>query len=312
MAINKAMRAVLKALSYSGFEVEAARHLANLKSLDPMKLFYKAIDYQIFNGDYQIPIRIYMPHEDALVRRGTEGNTHPVLLFIHGGGWVTESVENYDRVCARMAQDTDHIVVSVDYRLAPEHRFPTGLEDCYAVAKAVYTNRFILNVDPQEITLVGDSAGGNLAAALSLMARDRGEFLPKRQILIYPAVNNDYSESSPFPSVQENGTDYLLTAKKMCNYLELYQDSPQDRQNPYFAPLMETDYSRQPDTLILTAEYDPLRDEGEEYGRRLEAAGNRVTVHRIADALHGYFALGIKYLHVQESFTLMNEFLKGE
>ena len=116
----------------------------------------------------------------------------------------------------------------------------------------------------------------------------------------------------PYKSVQENGRDYLLTAVKMEDYLKLYESSPEDRMNPYFAPLMEKDLSNMPDTLILTAEFDPLRDEGEEYGRRLKEAGNYVEVHRIPNALHGFFALGIRFLHVQESFEIMNSFLRKE
>lgn len=305
MAINKSMRKVLKALSFDGIEVEASRHLANIKAIDPLKIFHKTINSKVYNGDYEVPVRIYLPGEKIV-----EGL--PVLLFFHGGGWVTESIDNYERICARMASDTNHIVVSVEYRLAPEYKFPTGLMDCYEAAKAIYSNQFVLNVNPDDITLIGDSAGGNLTAALSLMARDRGEFLPKRQILIYPAVNSDYSESSPFASVSENGTDFLLTAGKMRDYIELYAGSEADKKNKYFAPLMETDYHNQPKTLILSAEYDPLRDEGEEYGRRLRDAGNDVEIHRIKDALHGYFALGIKYYHVKESFELMNKFLRED
>ena len=302
MAINHSMKKILKALSFDGIEVEASRHLANLKAIDPMKIFHKTIDYKIYNGDYEVPVRIYLPREKV-----TEDL--PVFLFFHGGGWVTDCIDNYERICARLASATEHIVVSVEYRLAPEHPFPTGFQDCYAVAKAIYTNRFILNVNPEHITLIGDSAGGNLAAAVSLKARDEGIFLPKRQILIYPAVNNDYSEASKFQSVKDCGSDYLLTAGKMRDYIDFYAAKEEDKQNKYFAPLMETDYSNQPDTLILTAEFDPLRDEGEEYGRRLKEAGNYVEVHRIKDALHGYFALGIRYFHVQESFELINQFL---
>ena len=114
-------------------------------------------------------------------------------------GFVTESVESYNRVCWNLAKHTKHVVVSIDYPLAPEHRFPTQIEDCYAVAKAVFTDRSILNTVPEAITIMGDSAGGNLAAAVSLMARDRGEFLPLRQILIYPCVNNNYEENNGFP-----------------------------------------------------------------------------------------------------------------
>ena len=231
------------------------------------------------------------------------------MLFLHGGGWATEHVENYERVCSRMAQATGQTVAAVEYRLAPEHKFPTGLMDCYAVARALYTHP---DTKPEDITLIGDSAGGNLVAALCIMARDRGEFMQKRQILIYPAVNNDYSEKSLFSSVRENGQDYLLTAGKLKDYINLYAGSEEDKLNPYFAPILEKDLSGQPDTLILTSEFDPLRDEGEAYGRRLAEAGNRVEVHRIKDALHGYFALGIRSLHVQESFEYINHFLEGE
>ena len=274
MTINKSMKKVLKALSFDGIEVEAARQLANIKAIDPLKIFHRTIDYKVMNGDHEVPMRLYMPSEEI-------SENLPVFLFFHGGGWVTDSVDNYERICARLA-----------------------------VAKALYTRQFILNVDPDKITLIGDSAGGNLAAAVSLMARDNGEFLPKRQILIYPALFGDYTDNSPFPSVHKYGSDYLLTSGKMRDYIELYASCPEDKENKYFAPLMETDYSHQPDTLVLTAECDPLRDEGEAYAKRLKEAGNRVKLYRIKDALHGYFSLGIKYFHVKESFELINEFLK--
>lgn len=312
MAINKAMKNLLKALSFGGIEVEASRNLANLKSLDPLKIFHKTIDYKVFNGDHEVPLRIYLPDENTLKEEGMGGNTAPVLLFFHGGGWVTESIDNYERICARMAKDTGQIVVSVEYRLAPENKFPDGLLDCYAAAKAIFTNQSILNVSPDKITVIGDSAGGNLTAALSLLARDKGEFMPERQILIYPAVSNDYSENSPFDSIRENGTDYLLTAGKMRDYMSLYMNGPEDLNNPYFAPITAKDLTRQPKTLILTAEYDPLRDEGEEYGRRLLEAGNEVYSYRIKDALHGFFALGIKSYHVQESLEYIRRFLEED
>lgn len=307
--INQTAKKILKALSFDGIEVEASRHLADLKKLDPMKIFYRKIDQKIYNKEYEVPVRIFFPNESSYEKNQT--GFGKVLLFLHGGGWVTESIDNYERICARLADATNQFVVAVEYRLAPEHKFPAGLEDCYAVAKVLFSRQFLLNVDPEDITLIGDSAGGNLAAALSLLARDRGEFLPRRQILVYPATYNDYSENSPFASVKENGTDYLLTAGKMKDYLDLYAGSDADRQNPYFAPYLAKDLRSQPDTLILTAEYDPLRDEGEAYGKRLREAGNRVQVKRIEGALHGFFALGIKHLHVQESFRYINEFLRG-
>ena len=307
--ISKTMRTILHALSYGNIEVEASRRLADIKKLDAMRIFFKTLDTKVYNGNHEVPIRLYFPSEEAMSGEPVEGEKYPVLLFFHGGGWVTESVENYDRVCSRMAQATGHIVMSVEYRLAPEYRFPVPLEDCYAAAKALYTGHLVLPADPDRITIIGDSAGGNLAAAVCLKARDTGDFAPKKQILIYPAVNNCYTKKSPYKSVQENGQDYLLTAVKMEDYLKLYESSTEDRQNPYFAPILAKDLSHMPETLILTAEFDPLRDEGEEYGKRLKKANNYVEIHRIPDALHGYFALGIRFLHVQESFEIMNCFL---
>lgn len=313
MPMNHAARMILKALSFDGIEVEASRHLADLKRLDPMKIFYKTTDEKIYNGEHEVPVRLFFSDEEMKNAYENKILVNPdVLLFFHGGGWVTESIDTYERICARLAGETGHLVAAVEYRLAPEHKFPAGLEDCYAAAKRLFTDYRELRLDPERITLIGDSAGGNLAAAVSLLARDRGDFFPKRQILMYPATYNDYSEASPFPSVKENGSDYLLTAGKMQDYIHLYAGKEADFQNPYFAPYLEENLEDQPDTLILTAEFDPLRDEGEAYGNRLEEAGNQVEMHRIKDALHGYFALGVWHQAVRESLEYIKVFLRRD
>lgn len=312
MAINKAMRAALRFFSYGGIELKSSRRFANLKAVDLKRPLRKTIHSFIKHEEYDIPVRIFMPEDEAIKSKSQAGKHLPMLLFFHGGGWVTESVDTYERVCDMMAKSTGHIVAAVDYRLAPEFRFPTQLYDCYEAARRIYSNDFLIHVDPNEITIMGDSAGGNLAAAVSLLAKEKKEFMPKRQILIYPATNNDYTEHSPFPSVKENGTDFLLTAQKMEDYLNLYQSQPKDRENPLFAPILAEDLTGLPRTLILTAQYDPLRDEGEAFGKRLQEAGNDVTICRIPDALHGFFALGIKHLYVQKSFETINQFLKKE
>lgn len=255
-------------------------------------------------GDHHVPVRIFVPDAGPLGR--------PVLLFFHGGGWVTGNIENYSGVCAALAKATGCLVASVDYRLAPEHKFPSGLNDCYAAAQELLEKPGLLGVERDQITLIGDSAGGNLAAAVSLMARDRGGFLPTRQILIYPAVYSDHTPASPFPSVQENGTDYLLTSKRVEEYLQLYRSKPEDLQNPYLAPLLAGDFSGQPDTLVITAEYDPLRDEGEEYARRLAFAGNRVVLHRMPDALHGFFSLPARFAQVRRAHLYIQQFIAGD
>ena len=305
--MKKAVKAILNVLSYGGIEVESARRLADIKKLDPIRIFLRKLDMEIYNGDYKVPIRLFFPDEKM-----EEHGAKEAILFFHGGGWTTESVETYDRVCARMAQSTGQIVVSVEYRLAPEHRFPTGLEDCYAAAQAMLRGEILPEVTPENVTIMGDSAGGNLAAAVFLMARDKKELLPGKQILIYPAVNSCYTEKSPYKSVKTNGTGYLLTSVKMEDYVILYQRTEEDRKNPYFAPVLAENLQGLPDTLVLTAQYDPLRDEGEDYAKKLKRAGNLVEHHRIKGALHGYFALGIEHLYVQESFQYMNAFLRKE
>lgn len=304
MAINKAMRAALKAITSLDVDVKKSYKMERQVGLLTAKLRGKPADYQMWDqkipcGDHNVPVRIFQPP-------GT--GPFPVLLFFHGGGWVTGGIEKYTGVCAELAKATGHTVASVDYRLAPEYRFPAGLEDCYAVAREFFMEH-ILNVRQEDITLIGDSAGGNLAAVVSLMARDRGEFLPQRQILLYPATFNDYSGTSPFSSVKENGTGYLLTSRRVQSFMELYSSSEDDFYSPYFAPLLAGDLSRQPRTLIISAEYCPLRDEGEYYGMKLQNAGNDVEIYRMKDALHAFLMLPPRFIHVKRAYQVINEFL---
>lgn len=306
MAINKAMQAALKALSYSQPDIKKSypryRQLETItgKRVSP---FYKPWDHQVHLDGRDIPVRLFAPKIQTM---------HTLLLFFHGGGWVCGNIDSYDKTCSRMAHLTGCMVVSVDYRLAPEHKFPQGLEDCYAVAREIYLDADLFNIPPQDIVLIGDSAGGNLAAAVSLMARDRGEFAVARQILIYPATYHDHSPASPFPSVRENADGYLLTSQRVCDYMDLYAAKESDFKNPYFAPLLSPDLSHQPDTLVITAEYDPLRDEGEAYAQALRAAGNRVELHRIRDALHGFLALPPRFSHVKQAYRIIHSFLQKE
>ena len=307
MAINKAMRAALKALSYPEIDIKKnyklVRVAENMSHPPANPLFYKAWDHTVTCNDHEVPVRIFAPQNTLPIPK--------ILLFFHGGGWVSGNIDSYERTCHAMANQTGRIVVSVDYRLAPEYPFPAGLEDCYAVAKEVFLDDTLLGTCADEIALIGDSAGGNLAAAVSLLARDRGEFSPCRQILIYPATYNDHTENSPFESVRSNGTDYLLTSRRVSDYMQLYASMPEDFKNPYFAPLLCKDLSHQPKTLVLSAEYCPLRDEGEAYGQRLRDAGNEVRIVRVKDALHGYFMLPPRFAQVKRSYELINDFLAG-
>lgn len=301
MAINKVVMAALKAISYRDIDVKENykmhRNFVNITRKHYLKPFYKTRDDEIYTDNYKIPVRIFSPEEEG---------SYPCLLFFHGGGWVTGNIDSYNKVCTNMSKLTCHNVISVDYRLAPEHPFPAALEDCYEVAKNLLKNK---GSKCKDITIIGDSAGGNLAAALSLLARDKKEFKISRQILIYPSTFNDHSVTSPFPSIHENGTDYLLTSKRISDYTQLYISNKNDLRNPYFAPLLAEDLTNQPKTLIITAEYCPLRDEGEAYGKRLREAGNYTEIYRIKDGLHGFFALPPRFPQVKLCYDIINRFL---
>ncbi len=266
----------------------------------PIKSEYRTLDHKMVVEGREIPVRIFLPETSK---------TRKILIFFHGGGWVTGDIDSYTNVCRNMANNTEHIVVSVDYRLAPENPFPRGLEDCYYVTKEIFKRPELLNCKEEDITLIGDSAGGNLAAVVSLMARDREEFYPKKQILIYPATNYDHSEASPYPSVIENGSDYIMTSKRIQDYLDLYVENEEDKIDPYVAPILSNNLKNQPDTLIITAQYDPLRDEGEAYGYRLREFGNNVEIHRVKDAIHGFFSTPINTTQVSKTYEWINSFL---
>lgn len=258
----------------------------------------KTINYVLFLKGRKIPIRLYFP-------KGEE--QHEIILFFHGGGWVVGNINTYDKTCQTLALKTGQIVISVDYRLAPEYPFPCGLIDCYEVALKLFLEKERLGIS--DITLMGDSAGGNLAAAVSLLARDRGDFSVSKQILIYPAVYNNHGKNSPFLSAKIEGKDYLLTSRNVDAYLRLYKSCEIDLQNPYLAPLLAKDLTNQPKTLIITAEHDPLRDEGEAYGRRLIECKNEAEIHCILETIHGFFNFPSFKRANKETYYYIQEFL---
>jgi len=309
MAINKAMKMALKALSYPDIDIKKNYRLhrqVNTAVHPFMKTRYKIWDHKIAGEGHDIPVRLFFP------KKSVKDKPNRVLVFFHGGGWVVGNIDSYGNVCANMADMTGSIVVSVDYRLAPEHRFPSGLKDCYAATREVYKYSDYFDTDKENIVVIGDSAGGNLAAAVSLMARDRREFNISKQILIYPSTHNDHSEETGFPSIKKYGRDYLLTSRRIRDYMDLYIGSEEDLNNPYLAPLLAEDLSNQPETLIITAEYDPLRDEGEAYGKKLRVYGNKVYIYRMKNALHGFIFLPRHFVHVKRCYEIIDKFLNDE
>lgn len=262
-----------------------------------------------------ILLRIFTPRELTFSRKDGLKVTEDwrgTILYFHGGGWVSGNTELYADPLSDLAHALRRRVVAVEYRRAPEHRFPTAAEDCYFVAKELFAGHILDDVVDEYVVLMGDSAGGNLTSVVSLMARDRGDFTPHAQILLYPALNNDYGPDAPFYSVHENGKDFMLTAKDMVDYVEMYASSPEDLENPYFAPLLEKNNADLPRTLIISAEYCPLRDEDEYYAELLAKAGNEVESFRLLMALHGYLLSSVAAETIQNTYKILRYFLDGD
>lgn len=301
---------ILKMFSVEHIEVDKARKAANLKALGSGRILHHTLDTTVLRGDYEVPVRIFFPNKESKQLCVDGKNSLPVILYIHGGGWVTDGIDNYERISHRLSRYTNHLVISVDYRLAPEYKFPVGLEDCYEVAKHICLGTFSYALHTTDITIMGDSAGGNLSAVICQMCRDKKEFALTRQVLIYPVTDHDYSDRSPYESVHSKGHGYGLTAGRMRDYIDLYKGCDEDMESPYFAPILAVDLTQLPSALIITAENDPLRDEGEAYGHKLQAAGNRVVMRRIAKAIHGYFGMGMNGPFVKETLVAIDGFLK--
>jgi len=228
----------------------------------------------------EIPIRVYTPEGRA---------PFPVLVYFHGGGWVIGNLETHDGVCRHLANAAGAVVVSVDYRLAPEHPFPASGEDAYAATRWVAANAAVIGGDAKRIAVGGDSAGGNLAAVVSLMARDRGGPPIVFQLLVYPVTD---VPSANTLSYRENAEGYFLTAKMMHWFWNHYCGKNPELSDPYLCPLRARDLKRLPPALVITAEFDPLRDEGEAYAARLREAGVPATSKRYPGMIHGFFGMG--------------------
>ena len=224
-----------------------------------------------------IGVRIFTP-------AGGGSGPLPVLLYYHGGGFVFGDLDLVDPITRRLANRSGCIVVSVDYRLAPEHPFPAAAEDAYAALSWVAEHAPEIGGDPTRIAVSGDSAGGNLSASVSMMARDRGGPPVAFQVLIYPAVDSSLSQ----PSYTENADAPILTRRDVEYFWGHYMSGGGDRTDPRVAPGLVDDLSGLPPAFVITAECDPLRDEGEDYGRRLNEAGVKTEVRRYDGMFHGF------------------------
>ncbi|MDR2655288.1 MAG: alpha/beta hydrolase [Oscillospiraceae bacterium] len=305
--VNKALEVALNSIPRPDIDIKKVyklqRGLGKLGGFDLFKAFYRIKDERVSYTGNSVRTRFFAP----AIRPLKAG----LIVFFHGGGWVTGDIDGYSGVCGHMAMNLSRPLISVDYRLAPEHKFPLGFNDCYEACKYYFTNSMrLFGLPPESLVLMGDSAGGNLAAAVSLKARDSGDFRIGRQVLFYPALYNEHLETTPYISAKKNRDNIFLTSKQVDEYLDLYQSCAADRINPYFAPLLATDFSRLPDTLVITAGFDPLRDEGEDFGLKIQESGGRAEIRRIESASHGFLSQPIGFPLVRKCYAWINAFLE--
>ena len=238
------------------------------------------------------PIRVYYPKTTGV---------HPALIFIHGGGFVLGNIDVYDPICRKITNNVNCAVISIDYGLAPEHKFPKPLEECYQVTKWVFENVEELQVKPDKIAIGGDSVGGTLSAVISQLSRDKGEFSLVYQVIINAILDLD----GQTPSRIENGEGYRLTAKGIAWFNQQHLNDISEAKKPLASPLLADNFATLPPACIITSEYDPLRDEGENYAERLSAAGVKVCLKRYDGIIHGFFNMQSTLEEARDALALV-------
>lgn len=264
--------------------------------------------FKVDTPEGPVPIRLYTPFlrtED--LDRAPATNGRPVALFFHGGGWVMGSIETHDNICRRMANEAKCIVISVEYRLAPEHKYPAALNDCFATTCWACERFGEFGGDPDRIIVTGDSAGANLAAAVCLRARDEGGPRIAGQVLVYPIV--DYNDQTP--SYRENADGYMLTRDTMKWFWQHYLPDGDDGSHPYLSPLRAQDLAGLPPALVVTCEFDPLRDEGRAYADRLTQAGVLTTHIAEMGMIHGYLRRLDSFKRAQQTMRDIAAWING-
>ena len=237
--------------------------------------------------DVDLTIRIYTPHE---------ADEYRVLMYYHGGCFFSGNLESHDDVARSLCAETGHKVIAIDYRLAPEFPYPTPLNDCYNVTKWVTENKDALQWDGKNLAISGDSSGGNFVAAITLMARERKEFSITKQILLYPSLDLDFTQFR-YPSLTENGTGYFVESASLLEMNSFYLKGGVDTNDPLVSPVRAESLKDLPNALVITAEFDPFRDEGELYADKLKQDGVQVVVKRYEGVTHGFLG---KWTHLPE------------
>jgi acetyl esterase len=246
--------------------------------LGPVEDVPTVADHRVPVPGGEITVRVYAPAGHG---------PHPVLVFYHGGGWVIGDLYTHDGICRSIVNAAGCAVASVDYRLAPEFKYPVAVEDSYAALRWVVANAARLGLDPARVAVGGDSAGGNLAAVMALLARERHGPRLLLQMLVYPVTNHDFGT----PSYRENAIGYMLTTEDMRWFWRHYLAREEQGGEPSASPFRATSLANLPPALVITAGCDPLRDEGEAYAGRLRDAGVAVTLTQYSGMFHGFLRM---------------------
>lgn len=305
--MKKVTKTVLKKVSNKEISVKKNYKLLRTlqKMINPIVGNQDSYEDVLFHlGDRTINARVFKPVNKS--------KSHQLIIFIHGGGWVTGCVDSYTNTCIDLSNKTNRIVIAIDYRLAPEHPYPAGFCDCYDCVKLIMEHLSTIGLNSKDICLMGDSAGGNLVAAISLKSRKTKDFRIYHQILLYPALQSDYSNRTKYKSVIENGKDFLLTQKQLQDYMSLYVKDTKDLNSPYVSPLKAKFPIFQPRTLIITCDSDPLRDEGLSYAKKLKRYFNYVEYYNFEGAIHGFLSQPLGKKYKGKAYDRIIEFLRDD
>ena len=290
-------------------DLSIAPALIRKENAKALPQFLKMLDYAPIAmdtiRDEQIPVRDGEKIRLRIYRPSTEDNL-PLIVFYHGGGFVTRTIESHDLVCRRIAKENHAVVVSVDYRLAPEYKFPIPHQDCYDATVWIAEHTKELGANDGGLTVMGDSAGGNLATVVSILSRDLGGPKIKNQVLIYPTVDARLNH----PSIDKYAKGYFLTKPLMQWFLDHYKNNEEDIHNPLMSPLLTENLSDLPPAFVCTAAFDPLKDEGEAYAQELKEAGNQVVFKEYPNVIHGFINMPKISKECLEAHRDIRDFLK--
>lgn len=275
---------------------------APILPVDKRVQVYSVEEKTILTSEAKIRIRIYTPEE---------GEAFPLLMYFHGGAFFSGDLESHDEIVRPICKESGYKVIAVEYRLAPEHPFPAPLDDCYQVTKWAVEHGNELKWDGKNLALAGDSSGGNLAAAVSLMAREKQEFTITKQVLYYPSLDLDFSEFR-YPSLIENRKGYFVESDTLAEHNSFYLKGQVDTDHPLVSPIREDNLENLPAALVITAEYDPMRDEGELFAKKLKKAGVHTETIRYEGGTHGFLGKFTHLAELSDVYQRTGSFLKKE